>query len=112
MISGISDASREFPAAIKALRTMRSRPVRYRSPSETLSKRSVIKREQLPNRGVAILLSRKAHFARGGGELFHGQAARQSSQPKTGCPWDAQRGRDVSFVFDGRYAMQRRASRR
>ena len=82
--SGASDASPELPIAISTLRTKRSRPVRLIGGlGEQRAECRVVEPRQLGELAARAASSRAASFASrpACANLFHGQTARQSSQP-------------------------------
>ncbi len=103
----------EFPMAIRTLRTKRSRPVRLTGVPEKRARKAASSRRARSARGGAARSSRWRSFASrpACANLFQGQTARQSSQPKTRLPMAARRSAGMwplcSMV---RYEMQRRAS--
>ncbi len=85
----------EFPMAINTLRTKRARPIRFTGePAKSLRKAPSSSRAS-SRRGGASKTARASSFAcrPAWANLFHGQTARQSSQPKMRFPMSGRRSR-------------------
>ena len=108
-----SAALPELPAAIRQLRIKRARPVRFTgvfANSVRKAASSSAKRASSERMSISRLEERScscADFA----NLFHGQTARQSSQPKIRLPKAVRSARGITPLCSiVRYEMQRRAS--
>ncbi len=97
-------ASPELPSAISTLRTKRSRPVRLTGvPAKRARKAASSSASELGERRRRETRRARAASPRGrpAANLFQGQTARQSSQPKMRLPMrGAQLGRDRPLVLD------------
>ena len=113
--SPASPGSPELPSAIATLRTKRSRPVRLTGVPANFARKAASSSRASSASGGATNSSRCTSRASrpASANLFQGQTARQSSQPKTRLPIPSRSsGAMCPLCSIVRYEMQRRLSRR